>query len=197
MSEAKTINGVNVDQLFGTIDAIKGTPEIARFQFRATNKWVNGSHNTTTVKDFYGAGQDDTSRAKPFVMEADEPAVLLGEDNGANPVEYVLAGLASCMTTSMVYHAAARGIKIESIESSFEGDLDLQGFLGLSDKVRNGYENIRVRFKIKADAPEETLQELIEIAQQRSPVFDIVTNPVPVKVELAKADAGSSRKIAA
>ncbi len=197
MSEAKIINGVNVDQLFGTIDTIKGKPEIARFQFRATNKWVNGGHNTTRVKDFYGAGQEDASRTKPFVMEADEPAVLLGEDNGANPVEYVLAGLAGCMTTSMVYHAAARGIKIESIESSFEGDLDLQGFLGLSDKVRNGYENIRVTFKIKADAPEETLQELIEIAQQRSPVFDIVTNPVPVKVELAKAESGSTHKTAA
>lgn len=197
MSEAKIINGVNVDQLFGTIDVIKQKPEIAKFKFRATNKWVNGGHNTTTIKDFYGAGQEDTSRTKPFVMEADEPAVLLGEDAGANPTEYLLAALAGCLTTSMVYHAAARGIKIESIESSYEGDLDLQGFLGLADKVRNGYEGIRVTFKIKADAPEETLQELIEIAQQRSPVFDIVTNPVPVKVQLAETETRSSRKTAA
>lgn len=197
MSEAKIINGVNVDQLFGTIDVIKQKPEIAKFKFRATNKWVNGGHNTTTIKDFYGAGQEDTSRAKPFVMEADEPAVLLGEDAGANPTEYLLAALAGCLTTSMVYHAAARGIKIESIESTYEGDLDLQGFLGLAGKVRNGYEGIRVTFKIKADAPEETLQELIEIAQQRSPVFDIVTNPVPVKVQLAETETRSSRKTAA
>ncbi|MGE0883910.1 MAG: OsmC family protein [Blastocatellales bacterium] len=197
MSEAKIINGVNVSQLFETIDVIKQKPEIAKFKFRATNKWVNGGHNTTMIKDFYGAGQEDTTRLKTFVMEADEPAVLLGEDAGANPTEYLLAALAGCLTTSMVYHAAAQGIKIESIESSYEGDLDLQGFLGLSDKIRNGYEGIRVTFKIKADAPEETLQELIEIAQQRSPVFDIVTNPVPVTVQLAKTETMSKRKTAA
>ncbi len=197
MSEAKIINGVKVSQLFETIDVIKQKPEIAKFKFRATNKWVNGGHNTTMIKDFYGAGQEDTTRLKTFVMEADEPAVLLGEDAGANPTEYLLAALAGCLTTSMVYHAAAQGIKIESIESSYEGDLDLQGFLGLSDKIRNGYEGIRVTFKIKADAPEETLQELIEIAQQRSPVFDIVTNPVPVTVQLAKTETMSKRKTAA
>lgn len=197
MSEAKIINGVNVSQLFETIDVIKQKPEIAKFKFRATNKWVNGGHNTTMIKDFYGAGQEDTTRMKTFVMEADEPAVLLGEDAGANPTEYLLAALAGCLTTSMVYHAAAQGIKIESIESSYEGDLDLQGFLGLSEKIRNGYEGIRVTFKIKADAPEEILQELIKTAQQRSPVFDIVTNPVPVTVQLAGAETMSKRKTAA
>jgi len=120
MSEQKFVNGVNVDQLFGTIDTIKQQPEIAKFKFRATNKWVNGGHNTTTIKDFYGAGQEDTTRTTPFVLQADEPPVLLGEDKGANPVEYLLAALAGCLTTSMVYHAAAQGIKIESVESSFE-----------------------------------------------------------------------------
>ena len=132
----------------------------------------------------------------PFVMEADDPAVLLGEDHGANPVDYVMAALASCLTTSLVYHAAAQGIKIESVESSYEGELDLHGFLGLSDKVRNGYENLNVTFKIKADAPEEKLRELVELAQRRSPVFDIVSNPVPVTVQLA-TETQTSRKATA
>ncbi len=197
MTNQNIVNGVNVDQLFGTIDAIKGKPEISRFMFRATNRWVNGGHNTTTVKDFYGAGQEDTTRIKPFVLEADEPAVLLGTDTGANPVEYVMAALAGCLTTSLVYHAAAQGIKIEAVESSYEGALDLQGFLGMSDQVRNGYENITVCFKIKADATEEKLQELIELAQRRSPVFDIVSNPVPVKVQLAATTLKASGKMAA
>lgn len=196
MTEQKIINGVNVDQLFGTINAIKDTPGLARFRFRASNRWVNGGHNTTTVKDFYGAGQEDTSRATSFVMEADEPAVLLGKDNGANPVEYVMAALAGCLTTSLVYHAAAQGITIESVESSYEGELDLHGFLGLSDKVRNGYESLNVTFRIKADAPEEKLRELVELAQRRSPVFDIVSNPVPVTVQLA-TETQTSRKAAA
>ncbi len=196
MTEQKIINGVNVDQLFGTINAIKDTPGLAKFRFRASNRWVNGGHNTTTIKDFYGAGQEDTSRATPFVMHADEPAVLLGEDNGANPVEYVMAALAGCLTTSLVYHAAAQGITIESVESSYEGELDLHGFLGLSDKVRNGYESLNVTFRIKADAPEEKLRELVQLAQRRSPVFDIVSNPVPVTVELA-TETQTSRKAAA
>jgi uncharacterized OsmC-like protein len=196
MTGQKIINGVNVDQLFGTINAIKDTPGLAKFRFRASNRWVRGGHNTTTVKDFYGAGQEDTSRATAFVMDADEPGVLLGEDNGANPVEYVMAALAGCLTTSLVYHAAAQGITIESVESSYEGELDLHGFLGLSDKVRNGYESLNVTFKIKADAPEEKLRELVELAQRRSPVFDIVSNPVPVNVQLA-TETQTSRKASA
>lgn len=179
------INGVNVDQLFSTISAIKENPGLAKFKFRANNQWINGGHNRTNIKDFYGAGQEDTTRRRTFVFDNDEPAVLLGEDNGANPVEFVLHALAGCLTTSLVYHAAAQGIKIDSVESSFEGDLDLHGFLGLDEKVRNGYENIRVTFKIKADAPEEKLKELCELAQKRSPVFDIVTNRTPVTVQLA------------
>src|SRR5689334_3314551 len=160
MTEQKMMNGVNLDQMFGTIAAIQETPGLAKFNFRATNRWINGGHNRTTIKDFYGAGREDTSRAQPFVMDNDEPAVLLGEDNGANPVEVVFHALAGCLTTSLVYHAAAQGIQIEEVESRFEGDLDLQGFLGLSDKVRNGYESIRVTLKIKGDAPPEKLEEL-------------------------------------
>jgi uncharacterized OsmC-like protein len=184
VAQSKVVNGVNVDQLFGTIEAIKGTPSIARFHFRATNSWIDGGHNRSTIKEFYGAGQEDLSRAKAFVMDADEPAVLLGRDNGANPVEYVLHALAACLTTSLVYHAAARGIQVEEVESTLEGDLDLHGFLGMDDSIRNGYERIRIGFKVKADASEEQIEELVRIAQQRSPVFDIVTNPVAVRVEL-------------
>jgi uncharacterized OsmC-like protein len=180
----KPINGVNVDQLFGTINAIQETPSLAKFNFRATNKWVNGGHNRTTIKDFYGAGQEDQSRQTAFVLDNDEPAVLLGADNGANPVEFVLHALAGCLTTSLVYHAAARGIQLDEVESQLEGDLDLHGFLGLSESVRNGYEGLRVTFQIKADVPEAKLQELCELAQQRSPVFDIVSHPVPVSVRL-------------
>ena len=184
MTKQKTMNGVNLDQLFGTINAIQETPGLAKFKFRASNRWINGGHNRTAIKDFYGAGQEDTSRAEPFVLDNDEPAVLLGTDNGANPVEFVLHALAGCLTTSLVYHAAAQGIRIDEVESQFEGNLDLHGFLGLADEVRNGYENIRVTFKIKADAPQEKLEELCQLAQQRSPVFDIISNPVPVSVRL-------------
>ena len=185
MTEQKVVNGVNVEQLFVTINAINETPSLARFNFRATNRWINGGHNRTTIKDFYGAGQVDTSRQATFVINSDEPAVLLGEDHGANPGEAVLHALAGCLTTALVYHAAAQGIQLDRVESSLEGDLDLQGFLGLSDEVRNGYENIRVTFRIRADAPREKLEELCQLAQKRSPVFDIISNPVPVTVQLA------------
>jgi uncharacterized OsmC-like protein len=184
MANQNIVNGVNLDQLFGTINAIRESPGLAKFKFRASNKWINGGHNRTTIKDFYGAGGEDTSRAQPFVLDNDEPAVLLGADQGANPVEQALHALAGCLTTSLVYHAAAQGIKIDEVESSFEGDLDLHGFLGLSDRVRNGYENIRVTFKIKADASEEKLRELCELARKRSPVFDIISNPTPISVRL-------------
>jgi uncharacterized OsmC-like protein len=179
-------NGVNIDQLFGTIAAIKEQPSLARFQFRARNTWINGGHNRSTIQGFYGAGQEDASRAAAFVMDNDEPAVLLGADNGANPVEYVLHALAGCLTTSLVYHAAAKGIRIEEVESWLEGDLDLHGFLGLSPEVRNGYEGIRVSFRVKADCPDEMLDDLVQMGATYSPVFDIVTNPVPVTVRRAR-----------
>lgn len=178
------LNGVNVDELSKTVAAVKKTASIAKFRFRADNTWIDGGHNRTSIRNFYGAGGEDTSRKTPFILDADEPKVLLGTDRGANPVEYVLTALAGCLTTSLVYHAAARGIAIEEVESHLEGDLDLRGFLGISEEVRNGYDNIRVTFKIKADAPEAQLRELVELAQKRSPVFDIVSHPVPVNVEL-------------
>jgi uncharacterized OsmC-like protein len=179
----QNVNGVNVSKLFGTIEAIKGNPEIAKFNFKAKGKWINGGHNRTTINEFYGACQN-FQRQDAFVFEKDEPPVLLGEDHGANPVEYVLAALDGCLVTSLIYHAAAKGIKIEEVETSFSGDLNLHGFLGMDENTRNGYEKIKVEFKIKAEAPKEKLQELVQLAQNRSPVFDIVSHPTPVEVSL-------------
>jgi len=176
------INGVDVDRLGATIQAVQQNTSLATFRFRAKNRWIDGGHNRSTIQSFYGAGKEDMVRTQPFVLDADEPPVLLGKDQGANPVEYVLHALAACLTTSLVYHAAARGIHIESVESTLEGDLDLQGFLGLSDEVRRGYKEIRVHFTIETDAPAEQLKELAKF----SPVHDIVSNPVPVSIQIDK-----------
>jgi uncharacterized OsmC-like protein len=183
MTKTTVLNGINVSRLAETIDAIRKNPQIARFKFRATNQWVEGTHNRATVKDFYGALQEDTSR-KPLVFEIDEPPVLLGNNVGANPVEYVLVGLSGCLTTSLIAHAAARGIEIRGLSTRLEGDLDLRGFLGISEDVKVGYERIRVYFKIDADIPEEKKQELIAMAAKYSPVYNTVANPVPVEVLL-------------
>ena len=185
---AETIrNGVDTEQLFGTLDAIKADPSLARFQFRARNRWIDGAHNRTTIRDFYAANQEDTSRAEEFVLDAGEPAILLGSDTGPNPAEYLLHALAACLTTSLVYVAAARGVHLTEVESTLEGDMDVQGALGLSDDYRNGFEQIRVSFRVKGDAPEEKLREVVARAQQRSAVFDMVTNGVPVTVDVATA----------
>ena len=177
----KTVNGVSVDDLFKIVDAIKATPSIAKFNFRIDNQWHDAAKNQSTVDTYFGAGQKQL-RPKPFVLEADEPPVLLGTDSAANPVEHLLHALAACLTTSMVYHAAARGIRIEEVESSLEGDIDLQGFLKLDKNVRNGFQGIRVNFKIKADVPDEHLWEVCQLGPGHSPVFDSLTNGVPVSV---------------
>ncbi len=177
------LNGVNVTKLGETVEVIKENAEVAKFQFRATNKWITGGHNQTTIKDFYGACQEDTSRKEAFILDNDEPEVLLGEDKGANPVEYVLNALLSCMTTTMVYKAAANGITLNEVESSVEGDLDLRGILDLDENVRSGYQDMRVNFKVKTEGSHEQL-ELLERLCKTSPVFDIVTNGVPVSVSL-------------
>ena len=179
-------NGVDTDQLFGTLDAIKADPSLARFQFRAQNRWIGGSHNRTTIRDFYAANQEDTSRAQDFTVDAGEPAILLGSDTGPNPAESLLHALAACLTTSLVYVAAARGVHLTEVESTLEGDMNVQGALGLSDDYRNGFEQIRVSFKVKGDATEEKLREVVVRAQQRSAVFDMVTNGVPVTVDVAE-----------
>jgi uncharacterized OsmC-like protein len=185
MADIKNINGVNVKELFSTIDAVKGNPEIAKFRFRATNKWVNGTHNQATVKAFYGALKEDNSR-DPIVFELDEPPVLLGKNEGANPVEYLLAALSGCLTTSLIAYASAKGIEIKGVQSRYEGDIDLRGFLGISEEVPVGYQNIRVYFKIDADVSDEQKEELIRTAQKYSPVFNTITKSAPVSVHLEK-----------
>jgi len=181
--ENHTRNGVNVDELFNTIDAVKKAPVIAKFRFRANNEWFDGGHNLTTIKDFYGIQKDHRHEAT-FKLDADEPPLLLGTGKGPNPVEYLLTALAACVTTSLVYHAAAKGIVLKSVESRLEGDIDVRGFLGISKDVRKGYQEIRMYFKIDADVPDEELQELVQLGPNYSPVFDSITKGVPVKVQL-------------
>jgi uncharacterized OsmC-like protein len=178
----KSVNGVNVTALHETVAALKAMPAMAKFRFRANNRWLDGGHNQSRIKDFYGTSQEITDRKAPYVLNADEPPILLGEDRGANPVEFLLHALAACVTTAMVYHAAARGIEIEEMESTVEGDIDLRGFLGLDDNVRRGYQGIRMSFKIKADVSDEELEELYKLGPSFSPVYDSVTKGVPVTV---------------
>ncbi len=174
-------NGVNVARLQETIEAIQKQPELADFKFRARNRWQTGGQNEATVDSFYGA-KEEQNHQRAFHMKADEPPVLLGEDSGANPVEFVLAGLSGCMTTTLAYHAAARGKKIESISSDYEGDIDLRGLLDIDPQVRSGYRQIRVKFRVKGDIDEETIKELV----QKSPVFDTLKNPVEIKIDVVK-----------
>lgn len=195
MQEQQIMNGVNVTDLMNTIEAINGNTEIAKFNFRVSNKWIDGGKNQTTVTDFYGALEDQPHK-RTFKFKADEPPVLLGEDTGANPVEYALTALAACVTTSMVYHAAARGIRITEVESRLEGDLDLRGFLGMDDSIRRGYENVRMVFKVKADVPEDQLEEVMNLGPTYSPVFDMLTNGVPVTVTLDKSGSKTEQRAA-
>jgi uncharacterized OsmC-like protein len=178
-------NGVAVDDLFATLDAVRANPELAKFQFRATNRWISGTHNRSTIDGFYGAGQEMTHQ-QAMQYDADHPAVLVGTDHGPTPVEFVLHALAACLTSGMANIAAARGVNLTEVESTVEGDIDLQGILGLSGEVRNGYEQIRVSFRVKGDDPEK-LREVVERSRARSAVFDVLTNGVPVSIEV---DAG-------
>ena len=177
-------NGVDTQQLFATLDLIKQRPELAKFQFRATNRWIGGTHNRSTIKDFYAAGAEDTTRSEPFQIDAGEPAILLGTDTGANPAEYLLHALAACMTTSIVCVAAARKVQLTSVESTLTGEMDVRGALGVDDEPRNGFERIGVGFRVTGDAPAEKLREVVERARKRSAVYDMLTNGVPVDVEV-------------
>jgi uncharacterized OsmC-like protein len=178
-------NGVDTAALFATLDAVKAEPEIAKFQFRATNTWVSGTHNRSTIDGFYGAMQE-LAHQQPTTLDADHPAVLVGADHGPAPVEFVLHALAACLTAGLANIAAARGVNLTSVTSTVTGDIDLRGILGLSGDVRNGFEGIKVSFKLEGDDPEK-LRKVVEQSRQRSAVFDIVTNGVPVSIEV---DAG-------
>jgi len=176
-------NGVDTATLFATLDAVKNNNEIAKFQFRATNRWISGTHNQSTIHGFFGAMQE-MQHAGVHVFDADHPAVLVGADNGPTPVEYVLHALAACLTAGIANVAAARGINLTSVESTVEGDIDLLGILGLGKgEVRNGYQGIKVSFKVDGDDPDK-LREVVEQSTARSAVYDIVTNGVPVVIEV-------------
>lgn len=175
-------NGVDVTALFQTIDAVKANPDIAQFQFRTGNRWLGGDHNRSTIEGFRGVCQEHR-HAQAFELDNGEPPVLLGMGRHANPVEYVLHALVGCLTTTMAYHAAARGIDIESIQSSLEGDLDLRGFLGISNEVRKGFHAVRVRMRVKSSASATQLRDLATY----SPVYDIVSNSLPVEVVVESA----------
>lgn len=177
-------NGVNVTQLVDTIETIKKQADLAKFQFRAHTLWEGGGRCRTEIKGFHGAGQEDSSRERPFTLVGDEPPVLLGGNAGPNAVEAILHALASCLSVGFIYNAAAMGIDVTSLEFDLEGELDLHGFLGLSEQVRPGYSGIRVKYRVQADAPRKKLEELCEYVQRTSPVLDIIRNPVPVSVEL-------------
>jgi uncharacterized OsmC-like protein len=185
MTDNPIRNGVDTGALFATIDAVKGNNEIADFQFRATNRWISGTHNQSTLHGFYGAMQEMTHR-QPFVFDADHPAVLVGQDNGPTPVEFLLHALAACLTAGIANVAAARGVHLDEVESTVEGDIDLLGILGLSKDVRNGYQQIRVSFRLRGDDAEK-LRNVVAQSQARSAVFDVLTNGVPVSIEV---DAG-------
>jgi uncharacterized OsmC-like protein len=178
-------NGVDTETLYATLDLIGQQPELARFQFRATNRWIAGAHNRSTIKGFYAAGGEDATRTEAFDLDAGEPAILLGTDQGPNPAEYLLHALAACVTTSLVYSAAARRVKLTMVESTLEGDLNVEGAMGTNTvDFRNGFERIRMSIRIAGDAPAEKLREVVQRGTDRSVVFDSITKGVPVSVDV-------------
>jgi uncharacterized OsmC-like protein len=177
-------NGVDTATLFATLDAVKGAPEAAKFQFRASNEWISGTHNRSTIDGYFGVGEE-RNHERTFTFDADHPAVLVGRDNGPTPVEYVLHALAACLTAGLANIAAARNVRLTEVKSTVVGDIDLNGILGLNPGVRNGYQNIAVHFTVKGDAPAEVLRGLVEQSRKRSAVFDIITNGVPVTIDVA------------
>ena len=181
-----TRNGLNLEQMTQTVEAIKGTPSLGEFEFRASNQWINGGENRSSIKGFYGAGSEDKSRSEPFTFTNGEPPILLGNNEGANPVEFLLHALAGCVTTTTVLHAAARGIRIHKLSTELVGNIDVQGLLALDDSVSVGYDSISVKMDIEADCSDEEIDELIAFSKQHSPVCSTVCNPVPVTLEREK-----------
>ncbi|MBW7957331.1 MAG: OsmC family protein [Deltaproteobacteria bacterium] len=178
----EVLNGIDLNKLFTSVDALKNNPELAKFKFRLHNRWMGGGHNRSRVSGFFGLSQENRHK-QPFELDGDEPEMLAGTDQGANPVEHLLNALAACLTTTMVYHAALRNIKIDELESELEGDIDLRGFLGLSNDVRRGYQDIRVTFRVKTD--EKNLDRLKALSKL-SPVFDVTTNGTDIDVRVER-----------
>ena len=183
MANATVNNGVNVDALLAAREALKGAPEAAKFKWRASCRWQNGTHSQTKVEGFHGLGQEQKHRTE-FSFEADHPEIFASEDLGATPVEYVLVGLASCLTAGVAAVAQNRGIQLRSVEARIEGSMDIQGILGIDSDVRNGYDDIKVTFNIDADAPKKEIEALVAQSQKRSAVYDVITNPTNVTVEV-------------
>ena len=183
MTSTARLNGLDTDALGQTVDALKRDQTLARFEFRASNRWIGGGENRSTIQGFFGAGAEDTSRKEPFTFTNGEPPVLLGANEGANPVEFLLHALVGCVTTTTVLHAAARGIRIDSIATELKGDIDLQGLLDLDQSVPAGYEKITMKVDIRADCSDAVLDELLQFAHGHSPVCNTVCRPVPVVIE--------------
>lgn len=183
MTSTARLNGLDTHALGQTVDALKRDKTLARFEFRAGNRWIGGGENRSTIQGFFGAGAEDTSRQEPFTFTNGEPPVLLGANEGANPVEFLLHALVGCVTTTTVLHAAARGIRIDSIATEVTGDMDLQGLLDLDKSVPAGYEQITMRVDIRADCSDAVLDELLQFAHGHSPVCNTVCRPVPVVIE--------------
>lgn len=183
MTEARVDNGVNVEALLGAREALTEAPEGAKFQWQATCEWVNGTHSKSLVKGYFGLGEDQSHKTE-FNFDADHPEVFASEDNGATPVEYVLVGVASCLTAGIAAVAQHRSIQLNSVKATIEGGMDIQGILGIDSDVRNGFDGIKVKFDIDADASQSDIEALVAQSQKRSAVFDIVTNPTNVTVEV-------------
>ena len=183
MRKPEPLNGVDTPTLFATLDAVKARPELAKFKFRATNRWQQGVQSRTRIESFYGAGGEQ-KHGQSFTYDADHPAVLVGRDQAPTPVEFLLHGLAGCLTAGIGNIAAARGVTLYEVESTVEGDINLLGILGLSDQVRNGYEPIRISFRIRGDAPEEKLRQIVEQSRNRSAVYDVLTRGTRVSVDV-------------
>ncbi len=181
-----TRNGLNLEQMVQTIDAIKSTPSLGEFEFRARNQWLSGGENRSTIQGFFGAGSEDVSRREPFTFTNGEPPILLGNNEGANPVEFLLHALAGCVTTTTVLHATARGIQIRKLSTELVGNIDVKGLLALDDNAQVGYESIRIKLEIEADCSDEEIDELLSFAKDHSPVCNTVCKPVPVTLERVK-----------
>ena len=181
-AKSNSVNGVDVDQINHVIESITADTSFGEFQFRARNRWVNGGLNRSQIKEFHAGGREDGTRSKPFTLDADEPQLVAGNDSAPNSMEYVLHALVSCMTGTLVYHAAVRDIAITSVSSHIEGDMDVRGLLGMADDVRKGFNHVRVTMRVDSDADAETLTELALY----SPVYDIVSKSLPVEFHLEK-----------
>jgi len=180
IDSANVKNGVNVDTVINVIETIQAEPAAAQMQFRVQNNWINGGLNRSRIQGFYAACAEDETRSEPFTVDSDEPAIMAGEDSAPNAMEFVLHGLAGCLTSTLIYHAAVQGIEIEVVESHLEGDMDARGLLGLDDNVRKGYSQVRVGMRVKSQADEKELTALA----LHSPVYDIVSNSLPVEFKL-------------